>query len=277
MWALSSACLQRVIPHHLLSGLMYRAARCAWRPWKNTLIRLFVRKYGVDLEQAERSSVDDYVSFNDFFTRALKPGVRPLSRTADGLIAPVDGAVSAAGKIEATRLFQAKGRDYSLAELVHGERELIDCYRDGNFITLYLSPRDYHRVHSPIDGELQSMAYIPGRLFSVNAGSVQHINRLFARNERVIATFRTAIGRVSVIFVGAIFVGSVATVWHGEVTPAARRAYFCRHYEPGTVFSQGDEIGRFNMGSTVIVLTEPGRINWNLPGGQVVMGQRLAS
>ena len=273
---LSGACLQRVIPHHLLSRLMYRAARCSWRPWKNALIRWFTGKYGIDLEQAERTSVHDYSSFNDFFTRALQPDLRPLTRTADGLVSPVDGTVSAAGVIEDTRLFQAKGRDYSLAELVSGERELISRYRNGNFITLYLSPRDYHRVHSPIDGELQSMAYIPGRLFSVNTGSVRHIDGLFARNERVITTFRTAIGRISVIFIGAIFVGSVATVWHGEVMPAGKRDYFCRHYEPGLAFRQGDEIGRFNMGSTVLLLTEPGRIKWSVTDGQVMMGKQIA-
>ena len=277
MWTLISACLQHVIPHHLLCALMYRAARYSWRPWKNALIRLFVKKYEVDLEQAQRSSVHDYLSFNDFFTRALKPGLRPVTKTADGLISPVDGTVSAAGVIEDTRLLQAKGRGYSLAELLHDERDLLGCFSGGNFITLYLSPRDYHRVHCPIDGELQSMAYVPGRLFSVNAGSVQRIGRLFARNERVIVTFRTAIGMVSVIFVGAIFVGSVATVWHGEVTPAGRRDYFCRRYEPGTVFRQGEEIGRFNMGSTVILLTEPDRVAWKVMDGQVVMGEEIGS
>lgn len=275
MLELVGACLQHVMPHHLLSGLVYRVARCSWRPWKNALIRLFVGGYGVDLEQAQRPSVHDYQSFNDFFTRALKPGLRPVTKTADGLISPVDGTVSAAGVIEDTRLLQAKGRDYSLAELLHGDRDHLGYFRDGNFITLYLSPRDYHRVHCPIDGELQSMAYIPGRLFSVNAGSVQRIDRLFARNERVITTFRTAIGMVSVIFVGAIFVGSVETVWHGEVTPAGTREYFCRRYEPGTVFRQGEEIGRFNMGSTVLLLTEPGRVDWSVTAGKVVMGEEL--
>lgn len=272
MWKL----IQHVAPHHLLSGLMYKAARWPWPPWKNTLIRLFIRKYDVDMNLAERASPHDYATFNEFFTRALKTGARTVTRADGGLVSPVDGMVSAVGAIRDTRLFQAKGRSYSLAELVNGDREHIGYYRNGSFITLYLSPRDYHRVHIPADGELQYMAYVPGRLFSVNPGSVQGIDRLFARNERVITTFRTAVGMLSVIFVGAIFVGSVETVWHGQVTPAGRREYTSRRYEPGMVFAQGDEIGRFNMGSTVILLVEPGRIDWTVPGRRVVMGQQIA-
>ena len=225
---------------------------------------------------AEKSSAADYATFNEFFTRALRPGARTITRTGNGLVSPVDGAVSAMGVIEETRLFQAKGRDYSLADLVNGDREHVEYYRNGSFITLYLSPRDYHRVHVPAGGELHSMAYVPGRLFSVNPGSVQRVDGLFARNERVITTFRTAMGMMSVIFIGAIFVGSVETVWHGQVAPARQREYACRRYEPGTVFKQGDEIGRFNMGSTVIVLAEPDRIDWSVPENQVVMGQQIA-
>lgn len=255
---------------------MYKVTRCTWRPWKNALIRSFIRKYDVDMNLAEKSSAEDYATFNAFFTRALRPGKRHITRTDNGLISPVDGAVSAMGVIDDTRLFQAKGRDYSLAELVHGDREHIGYYRNGNFITLYLSPRDYHRVHIPAGGELQYMAYIPGRLFSVNPGSVQLVDGLFARNERVITTFRTVFGMISVIFIGAMFVGSVETVWHGQVTPADKLEHTCRRYEPGMVFAQGDEIGRFNMGSTVILLTEPGKINWTVSDAQVAMGQQIA-
>lgn len=256
---------------------MYKATRCSWRPWKNALIRLFAWKYGVDMDQAEKSSAAGYGTFNEFFTRSLKPGLRPVTRTDGGLVSPVDGAISTVGAIRDTRLLQAKGRRYTLAELVNGDREHVEYYRNGNFITLYLSPRDYHRVHIPADGELHSMAYVPGQLFSVNPASVQRVNGLFARNERVITTFRTAFGMLSVIFVGAIFVGSVETVWHGQVTPARKREYTCRRYEPGMVFAQGDEIGRFNMGSTVILLTEPDKINWTVTGRQVLMGQKIAA
>ena len=227
------------------------------------------------MSQAERSSASDYRTFNDFFTRTLKPGLRPISGTGNGLISPVDGYPGAAGTLAGERIVQAKGQYYSLAELVGGDEEHIRYYRNGDFMTLYLSPRDYHRVHIPADGELVFMAYIPGRLFSVGPAHTQRIDRLFARNERVIATFRSEIGMFSVIFVGAIFVGSVATTWHGQVTPAGKREYASWYYEPGISFARGDEIGRFNMGSTVILLTEPGKINWTVPGKQVTMGQQI--
>ena len=240
------------------------------------MIRLFIWKYNVDMSLGEKSSAADYGTFNEFFTRALRPGGRTITRTDAGLTSPVDGTVSAAGAIEDTRLFQAKGKDYSLADLVNGDREHVGYYRNGSFITLYLSPRDYHRVHIPADAELHSMAYVPGQLFSVNPRSVRRVSGLFARNERVITTFRTAMGMMSVIFVGAIFVGSVETVWHGQVTPAGNRQYSCKRYEPGMVFKQGDEIGRFNMGSTVILLTEPDKIKWTVTGERVFMGQQIA-
>ena len=248
MWKLINICLQYVLPHHLLSGLMYKAARCSWRPWKNTLIRLFINKYIVDMSLAESSSPDEFQTFNDFFTRSLKPGVRPIASVSDGLISPVDATISAAGTIKDNRIFQAKGKKYSLEELVNGDKEHIGYYQNGNFITLYLSPGDYHRIHIPADGELQYMAYIPGRLFSVNAATTNKIDNLFARNERVVTTFRSPIGMFSVIFIGAIFVGSVETVWHGQITPVNKREYHKWRYAPGTVFTQGDEIGRFKYG-----------------------------
>ena len=271
------ASLAGLLPRHLLSRLMYKATRWSWRPWKNTLIRLFIWKYHVDMNQAEKPSADDYGTFNGFFTRALKPGQRPITRTDGVLVSPVDGTVSATGAIKGMRLFQAKGRDYSLAELVKGESRHIEYYRNGSFITLYLSPRDYHRVHMPADGELHYMAYVPGQLFSVNPASVQRIDGLFARNERVITTFRTDIGMLSVIFVGAVFVGSMEMAWHGQVTPADRREYSSRYYAPGMAFARGEELGRFNMGSTVVLLVEPDKVNWNVPGNHVVMGQVIGT
>ena len=259
--------------HHLLSRLMYKVTRCPWRPWKNTLIRLFIRKYRVDMSLAEKSSANEYMTFNDFFTRSLKPGARPISGSGNSLISPVDAATGAAGTLKDGQILQAKGKYYSLAELVYGDEDHTRYYQNGNFMTLYLSPRDYHRVHIPADGELVFMSYIPGRLFSVGPAHTRRIDRLFARNERVITTFRSEIGMFSVIFVGAIFVGSVATTWHGQVAPADKREYVSWHYEPGISFARGDEIGRFNMGSTVILLTEPGKVDWTVSGKQVTMGQ----
>ena len=269
--------LQYVLPHHLLSRLMYKATRCSWRPWKNALIRLFIQKYNVDMRLAEKSSAHEFETFNDFFTRSLKPGIRPLASVSDGLVSPVDATISALGTIEDNRIFQAKGKKYSLEELLNGASEYIGRYRNGNFITLYLSPRDYHRIHIPADGELLNMTYIPGRLFSVNPTTTDRIDNLFTRNERVITTFSSAIGLFSVIFIGAIFVGSMETVWHGQVTPAAERKLQVWNYEPGTNFKQGDEIGRFNMGSTVIVLTEPNKVNWCVTAEWVAMGQQIAT
>ena len=265
------------ILHHLLSRLMYKATRCSWRPWKNALIRLFIHKYNVDMRLAEKSSAHEFETFNDFFTRSLKPGIRPIALVSDGLVSPVDASISALGKINDNRIFQAKGKKYSLDELLNGASEYIGHYRNGNFITLYLSPRDYHRTHIPADGELLSMTYIPGRLFSVNPATTDRIDNLFARNERVVTTFSSAIGMFSVIFIGAIFVGSMETVWHGQVTPAAERKLQVWNYEPGTDFKQGDEIGRFNMGSTVIVLTEPNKINWCVTPEWMAMGQQIAT
>ena len=264
------------IPHHLLSRLMYKATRCSWRPWKNTLIRLFIHIYNVDLTLAEKSSAHEFETFNDFFTRSLKPAVRPITPVRDGLVSPVDASISALGTIDDNRIFQAKGKNYSLEDLLDGADDFTGRYRNGNFITLYLSPRDYHRIHIPADGELVSMSYIPGRLFSVNPATTDRINNLFARNERVVTTFSSATGMFSVIFIGAIFVGSMETVWHGQVTPAAGREHRVWNYEPGTVFKQGDEIGRFNMGSTVIVLTEPNYFNWCAGAEWVAMGQQIA-
>ena len=247
------------------------------------LIRLFINRYKVDMGLAVRSSPDEFLSFNDFFTRGLKPGVRPIASIDGGLTSPVDATISAAGTIEDNRIFQVKGKTYSLEELLGGDKEHIRYYQNGNFITLYLSPGDYHRIHIPIDGELQSMAYIPGRLFSVSEATTNKIDKLFARNDRVVTTFRSQIGMFSVIFVGAMFVGSMETVWHGQITPARNRETHKWRYDDasGNIdFSRGDEIGRFNMGSTVIVLTQRDKIRWDsgcVAGKWVAMGQQIAT
>ena len=261
---------------HLLSRLAYRLTRCAWSPWKNILIRLFVWKYRVDLRLAEKTRPGDYDNFNDFFTRAMQPEARPIAEPGV-VVSPVDGYINAAGTLDNERLLQAKGKHYSLVELFNGDRQLADCFRNGSFITFYLSPRDYHRVHLPAEGELRAMAYVPGRLLSVNPGNVRRIDKLYARNERVITVFDSAIGAIAVIFVGAIFVGSIATVWHGEVAPAGAREYRRWDYDPAVSFARGDEIGRFNMGSTVILLTQEDRISRFYSDRRVVMGERITA
>lgn len=254
---------QYLLPQRLLAGLAYRITRCRNPLLKNMLIRAFIRHYRVDMAEAVHERPADYRDFNAFFTRALKPGARTLPADETAFASPVDGRVSQIGTIEADTLVQAKGRRYSLGDLLGGDRSMAESFRDGAYATLYLSPRDYHRIHMPIDGELRAMTYLPGKLFAVNPATVNAVARLFARNERVVCLFETGSGPLAVIFVGAIFVGSMETVWAGQVTPARPRAVRRESYPPGRHrYRRADEIGRFNMGSTVIVLMARDRLSW---------------
>lgn len=269
--------LLRILPQHLLAAWMYRIARST-QPWlKHQLITRVIRHYRVDMSEAEQQDPAAYPSFNAFFTRALRPGVRPL---AEGmLVSPADGAVSQIGAIRGGSLLQAKGREFGLLELLAGDRHKSEAFTDGLFATVYLSPRDYHRVHTPFAGALESMVFVPGELFSVSEATAQLVPGLFARNERVICHFETALGPMAVILVGAIFVGSVETVWHGEVR--GQRGQPTKWvYREGErrQFAAGDEIGRFNMGSTVIVLLPHGAAAWDsgvVPGARVRLGQAI--
>jgi phosphatidylserine decarboxylase len=276
------AALQRVLPHHALSALMYRVTRIGWRPFKNAFIRVFCRLYRVDLQQAERGSAEDYRHFNDFFTRALKAGARPLVSDPAALACPVDGCVSQLGAIRDQALLQAKDHDFSLTDLLGGDHRLAETYRDGLFATIYLSPRDYHRIHMPLDGSLRGMLHVPGRLFSVNAATTRALPGLFARNERLICLFENRdIGPFCVILVGALFVASMQTVWAGEVTPRNNGGEIGRWDYRGDQqlqLARGTELGRFNMGSTVILLLPRGSAAWHdeLRADQTVrMGQDI--
>ena len=270
-----------MIPQHLVSGWMYSLTRCRWQPLKNLLIRYVIHQYRVDMTAACEPDYRAYNSFNDFFTRELKHGARPLAGADDQVICPVDGSISQIGGINHSEIFQAKGHAYDLASLLAGDAELAAGFQDGAFATLYLSPRDYHRIHMPLTGRLQQMLYVPGRLFSVNNATTSTVPGLFARNERVISIFQTGSGLMAVILVGAIFVGSMETVWEGQITPARDRQLRRWDYSaPGRTIelARGDELGRFNMGSTVILLFEKGRIEWleELKADDtVVMGQPL--
>jgi phosphatidylserine decarboxylase len=258
---------QYLMPHHLLSRLMFTVTRIGFPPWKNSLIKWFIRHYGVDMTSAEESDPTQYPDFNSFFTRALRAGVRPVAGDPAAIACPVDGAVSQAGDIKDRYLYQAKGREYSLSQLLAGDSRLVDMFIGGRFITLYLSPKDYHRTHLPLDGRLIKTVYVPGRLFAVNTPATRVVSSLFARNERLINLFETEAGPMALIMVGAIFVGSMETVWAGTVTPSSSRAIqtWCyEHENPGAIyFSKGAEIGRFNMGSTVIVLFGPASVCWS--------------
>ena len=211
---------------------------------------------------AKQPDATAYKTFNEFFTRELRPGVRTVSQDKNTIICPVDGSISQIGKIESGEIFQAKGRTYNLETLLAGD-DCAENFKDGQFATLYLSPRDYHRIHMPLDGKLTRMIYVPGKLFAVNSHTVRVVDRLFARNERVISYFETAIGPVAMILVGAINVGSIETVWAGEITPTKNRSITITDYKNQQIqLKRGEEMGRFNMGSTVILLFPNNCMQW---------------
>ena len=245
------------------------------------IIRRFVAKYRVNMDEALDSNIASYLTFNDFFTRALKPGVRPLA-TAD-LVCPVDGAISQFGAIAHDQLIQAKGHNYSTTALVGGDKALAEQYLNGSFATIYLSPKDYHRIHMPAGGRLSRMIYVPGELFSVNPVTARGVPGLFARNERVVCVFESARGPFVLALVGATIVGSMATVWHGVVNPPRGKAVREWRYpapgQPEIVLRQGEEMGRFLLGSTVVLLFPKGPLRFNphwAPGRAVRLGEAMA-
>jgi phosphatidylserine decarboxylase len=254
---------QYALPHHALSGLMSKLTHCENTAWKNAFIKLIIRLYGVNMDEAKYQNIDDYPSFNHFFTRELKNGVRPLATAANAIACPADGAVSQAGPIEGGKIFQAKGHSYTALELLGGDAERAKAFENGSFATIYLSPKDYHRLHMPLTGTLREMVHIPGRLFSVNNTTVSAVPNLFARNERVACIFDTEAGPMALVLVGAIFVSSVETVWHGVVTPPTISETRNWQYQADApVLEKGAEMGRFNMGSTIIVLFGKHKTAW---------------
>ena len=245
------------LPHHALSRLIFWLTRRE-TPYAQAVMRWFARRYGVEMAEARAKDFSAYPSFNAFFTRELEKGAREIDPSANSLACPVDGAVSQAGHIENGQIFQAKAHSYSLLTLVGGREEDAAPFTNGKFATLYLSPGDYHRIHMPIDATLTKMVHVPGRLFSVAPFTVDNVPGLFARNERVVALFDTPAGRLGMVLVGAINVAAIETVWAGLITPPTRSSIARVDYPPDSAptFAKGDEMGRFNMGSTVILLTE---------------------
>lgn len=273
--------IQHLLPHTLLTALMYHSTRLRFRPWKNWQIRWFIRRYGVDISEAVHSDADSFEHFNAFFTRALRPGRRQLAGGAETIVCPADGAISAIGDIRSGMLLQAKGQHYSLHTLLGGDDERAAAFEGGRFATLYLSPRDYHRVHMPVTARLREMIYIPGRLFSVNFATARAVPRLFTRNERLVCIFDTALGPMALILVGAMLVSGMETVWSGPVVPPHGQPMRSWRYEGdrALTLSRGEEMGRFNTGSTVIALFPGNRIDWLeslQPGSSVRVGQSLA-
>lgn len=259
-----NALFQYLLPHHALSRLMSKLTHCETRWFKNLFIKQIIRHYGVNMDEALIPDIQAFKSFNDFFTRELKPDVRPLSTVDNAIVSPADGVVSQAGHISDGAIFQAKGKSFTVTELLGGSAERAAPFNDGIFTTIYLSPKDYHRLHNPLTGTLTEMVHIPGRLFSVNEATTAAVPRLFARNERVCCLFDTEAGPMALILVGAIFVSSVETVWHGVVTPPTRIGVQNWLYENDAItIEKGEEMGRFNMGSTIIVLFGKDNAQWN--------------
>ena len=255
--------LQYLLPHRALSRFVYWATRWTWKPWKDFLISRVVSAYRVDMDQAVVADPGTYPTFNAFFTRALKPGARPLPQDPHALACPADGKISQLGPITGDRIFQAKGFDFSAAELLADARD-AKTYTNGIFITVYLSPRDYHRVHMPLAGTLRETVHIPGRLFSVAPFSVNAVPRLFARNERLVCHFDGDDGPFVVVLVGAMLVSSVETVWSGlEIPPYASSVTRKDWRDRAVRLERGAEMGRFNMGSTVIFALPAGRGTWD--------------
>ncbi|MCX4188219.1 archaetidylserine decarboxylase [Methylophaga sp. OBS4] len=271
---------QYLIPQHWLSVMMHGFTRCQLHWLKNLQIRFVCWRFKVNREEAVTADIEAYPSFNAFFTRQLRDGVRPVAEGEEVVSSPVDGFVSQLGKIEQGRIVQAKGQDYSVVELLGGNTELAAQFERGQFATLYLSPRDYHRIHMPLAGQLQSMRYVPGKLFSVSPRTACTVPRLFARNERVVTVFDTKHGPMALVLVGAIFVGSMETVWSGQITPPYGSEIRDWEYDGDSAVSlaKGEEMGRFNMGSTVVILLPSDcpafKSDWQ-PGMNIRLGQAM--
>lgn len=274
--------LQHILPHHLLSRAAGSLAACELRWLKDLLIRCFIRVYGVDMTQALAPDPAAYPSFNAFFTRALKADARPMPTAENAVLAPADGTVSAIGTINRDTLIQAKGRIYALTALLGGDVQRAAAFQNGSFATVYLAPKDYHRVHMPLAGTLKEMIYVPGRLFSVNQTTADNIPDLFARNERAVCIFDTAQGPMAVVLVGAMIVAAIDTVWAGQVAPAPHGLQISdyRRASPPVHLGKGLELGRFRLGSTAIVLFGPGMVVWQegfAAGSAVCMGEQLGT
>lgn len=276
--------LQYFLPQRLLSRLAGALAGSRIPVLKNWLIKNFIRHYQVDMSPALQADPLAYESFNDFFTRRLKPESRPIVQEAFTLACPVDGTISQLGKIEGGRIFQAKGFDYSLYELLGGSEKRAAPFMDGQFATIYLAPKDYHRIHMPLTGTLQEMVYVPGNLFSVNGATASNIPRLFARNERVVAMFNTEYGPMAMVLVGAMIVASIHTQWADEVTPGGKREVKVWQYpltgHSPVILQRGTEMGHFQLGSTVILIFPPEMVAFApqlSAGSEVQMGQHFAN
>ncbi|MBT9099418.1 phosphatidylserine decarboxylase [Methylovulum psychrotolerans] len=270
---------QYILPQHSLSVLLSKLTHSENPAVKKLFIEQIIKHYGVDMREALQQDLSQFTSFNDFFTRELKPGARSWPDAPGAVACPADGAVSQAGAITDGTIFQAKGKSFTAADLLGGCSERAAPFQNGQFTTIYLAPKDYHRLHIPITGTLKEMVHVPGRLFSVNTVTTNNVPGLFARNERVCCLFDTAVGPMALVLVGAIFVSSIETVWHGVVTPPTIRSV--RQWSYGSdapTLTIGAEMGRFNMGSTIIVLFGKDAVQWQdgfSAGKTVRLGEQI--
>ncbi len=272
---------QYLTPQHLLSRGAGKLAECEIKAVKDPFINWFIKRYGVDMSEAALQNPKDFRHFNDFFTRELKPGARNIDSREESLVSPVDGAVSQLGDIDQGRIFQAKGQSFNVTELLGGDKDLAQHFIGGKFATIYLSPKDYHRIHMPVTGTLRQMIYVPGKLFSVNPVTTEKVPRLFARNERVVAIFDTALGPMAMVLVGAMIVASIETVWSGLVAPVKRQVRSERYGDESEklTLEKGAEMGRFKLGSTVVLLTPKDSLKFAEEfgaGSPVRLGQHFA-
>lgn len=272
--------LQYLIPQHLLSRLTGRLADCRIGWVKNQLITSFIKRFNVDMSEALQEDPTAFSNFNDFFTRELKPSVREILADPTQLVSPADGAISELGQLQHGQLMQAKGINYSLTRLLGGDLEKAQPFMGGSFATIYLSPRDYHRVHMPLQGRLLETIYVPGKLFSVNQATADNVPGLFARNERLVCFFETPAGPMALILVGAMIVAGIETVWDGQVAPLARKVTLRNFNDPQPiVLEKGQEMGRFKLGSTAILVFGPDTVEWREDlqnGTKVRLGEGLA-
>ena len=273
--------LQYLLPRYWLTAAVYLIARIKNAPVKNFLITRFVHWYGVDTDEIKLELPGDFATFNDFFIRELQDGARAIDAATQSIVSPVDGTVSEAGALRASRILQAKGLDYSVRDLLATDIEEADAFADGQFATIYLAPYNYHRVHAPLDGELVAARYVPGDLFSVNGATASRVRGLFRRNERLILHFNTAYGSAAVVLVGALNVGSISTPWSGEIRPRKTGVVEIINLAGHeTRLDKGDLLGWFNMGSTVILLMPAGTSAWQpnmQAGNRLRMGEAIAT
>ncbi|PIE43901.1 MAG: phosphatidylserine decarboxylase [Gammaproteobacteria bacterium] len=269
---------QHLAPQHAISRAVGLAAKSQIPALKNACINWFIQQYGVNMAEAVHDNAEDYRCFNDFFTRELKPGARQIDPSPASLVAPVDGTFSQIGNIEQGKIFQAKGHRFSLVDLLGGAHATAAPFQDGKFTTIYLSPKDYHRIHMPVTGTLTEMIYVPGDLFSVNPITTEKVSNLFARNERVVTLFDTDIGPMAIVLVGAMIVASIATVWAGPIAPGNQIYHRQYHTEQAITLNKGDEMGRFLLGSTVVIIFGKNRISWQAgiqPDQSVRLGEKI--